>query len=282
MNVGNQWKSRIRTALLVVAVAAACYVAYGFGQLWAEWRQARQPVRTPPTTTVDLNAINAIMPLAGQWSFADLDWDLRSSLVSPNEVGARLDTLTRTVDAGSAAELPDVSEDLVELARSLQIHPVEQGENQVYALDRPDLKARLVVRTFVGKTKVVALAAAFPHSSDDWQLLECTPRDTAVNQSEAAAHLLPLPAGAKRDGGRFTDDGQALLEFVSLRSTADALVSTWRAAGWEVRPSDLGRTEFGYLCARGDEVVYAWSPDPLSALENLMLVRTPDGTDTEP
>ena len=72
------------------------------------------------------------------------------------------------------------------------------------------------------------------------------------------------------------------MEFVSLHSDADTLVSSWKTAGWEVRPSGLGNPgSFSYLCARGDEVVYAWSADSPDALENLMLVRTPDAKDTK-
>jgi hypothetical protein len=89
-------------------------------------------------------------------------------------------------------------------------------------------------------------------------------------------HLLPLPAGARCDGGRFADDGAALLELISLNSTSEQLFSAWRKAGWEIRPSGYGGpNDFSYLCGRGNEVIYAWSADPPSALQNLMLVRTP-------
>jgi hypothetical protein len=274
--------SRVRTALLVIVVAAACYVSYGFGRLWAEWRDARRPVADVPVTAADLNSMAAIMPLAGQWSFAELDWNLRSSTVPANEVSARLDTMTSSVRVDPAVELPDISDDLVDLAESLRIRPVERDGNQVYILDRPELKARLIVRQMAGRPKMVALAAAYPQGDDSWQLLECTPR-AAVEKTEAAPHLLPLPNGAERNGGRFADDGRILLELVTLSSNADALLSSWKNAGWEVRPSGLGNPEaFSYLCARGSEVIYAWSADPRDAVENLMLVRTPDGADTKP
>src|SRR5437667_9309445 len=71
----------MRRVLLTLAVTATCYVAYGFGRLWAEWRAASQPTAVATqASTGELNSLDAMLPLAGQWSFAQLDWDLRSSI----------------------------------------------------------------------------------------------------------------------------------------------------------------------------------------------------------
>jgi len=57
----------------------------------------------------------------------------------------------------------------------------------------------------------------------------------------------------------------------------------WKEDGWEVRPSGLmGSDAFSFLCARGPDVVYAWSADPAESLKNLMLVRTANPSDTRP
>ena len=88
---------------------------------------------------------------------------------------------------------------------------------------------------------------------------------------------MPLPAGTVRVGGRFAEDGHALLELITLNATAAEVLSTWKAAGWEVRPiSSATVDDFRYLCVRGDNVVYAWSADEPSSIQNLMLVRTPN------
>ena len=125
---------------------------------------------------------------------------------------------------------------------------------------------------------------AYPASGDTWQLYVFTPQASDRGDSASAApHLLPLPAGARRSGGRFADDGRVLLELISLDSTAEELLADWKAAGWEVRPSGIADpADFSYLCARGNEVVYAWSADPHDSLQNLMLVRTPTPADTSP
>jgi hypothetical protein len=144
------------------------------------------------------------------------------------------------------------------------------------------LKARLLVRIVGEKSKVVSLAAALPQNNDRWQLFELTPRGATGRSADTRPQLLPLPPGARRDGGRFADDGRALLELVSLDSNANELLLTWKTSGWDVRPNAaVGAHEFGYLCARGDEVIYVWSADPPDALKNLMLVRTPTGPDTD-
>jgi hypothetical protein len=220
------------------------------------------------------------LPLSGPWTFANLDWSIRSSTVSPNEVDARLDTLSKLPPGEHDKLLPEMSAELIELVDQFHIKPVEQAGNLVYRLNRPNLQARLVVRNVSDRSKVVALAAAIPQGEGLWQFFELTPRGTAANAA-TDFHLLPLPAGARREGGRFTDDGAALLEFISLDTTADQLFATWKAAGWDVRPSELRRPqEFSYLCTRRRDVIYAWSADQPSALKNLMLVRTPNEPDT--
>jgi hypothetical protein len=271
-----------RLSLIIVIVAASCYVAYGLGQLWAEWRAATQPRSARQSAAVNLTSMPAVLPLAGQWSFAELDWNLRSSVVEPGEVAARFDALGSSSAQVGLEQLPDVSQELLDLATSFQIRPIERGGNQVYRIDRPDLRLQLIVRSVAGHRKAVALGAAYPQGPDEWRLLEFSPRGSTGSTVATAPFLLPLPAGAKRSGGRFADDGRVLLELISLESNADQLISRWTGAGWEVRPAGLGGPdEFRYLCARGEDVVYAWSADQCDSIQNLMLVRTPTGADTK-
>jgi hypothetical protein len=277
------WQRRLRTALVLIAVAAACYVSYGFGRLWAEWRQTTQQLSPRQAVPESFRAMAAVMPLAGQWSFAELDWNLRSTLLAPEDVAPRLNALAKAAIAYDTSKLPEVSDELVALAKSLHVEPIVNGKDQIYSLDRNDLKAHLVVRVADGLTKVVALAAAYPYGDDEWQLLECTPRATSSSATAAAAHMLPIPEPAERNGGRYADDGRLLLELITLQSNAETLTKTWKEAGWEVRPSGMGSPDgFSYLCARGGEVIYAWSADPPSVVQNLMLVRTPTASDTRP
>jgi len=274
-----------RLALLGVTAAAVLYTAYGFGRLLAEWRQVSRPAALEPTSTTtaaSLNAVSAVLPLAGQWSFAGLDWSLATQSIARADIDARLDTLADQ-PATDGDLLPDVSRELFDFAAMLRIKPINRGGNQVYRVDRPDLKAQLVVRHVDGKPKAVGMAAAYPHRSSSWRLTILHPRPATAHDHplQSAPHLLPLPAEVTRSGGRFDDDGQLLLELVTLDSNADTLIAGWKAAGWQVRPSGMGRLgDFSYLCARGEEVVYAWSAHPASALRSLMLVRTPASSDT--
>jgi hypothetical protein len=221
------------------------------------------------------------MPLEGPWSFAQLNWDIRSQFISSAEVAGRLERLATSSATTNDEQLPNLSAELVELAQGLGAKATDGLGNRVFQLDRPNLKARLIVRNVAGKDKVVAMAAALPHSAERWQYFELNPRGSAAASPVALPQLLPLPPGARRDGGRFADDGRPLLELVSLDSNAEELFSLWKAAGWEVHPSGAGSPDdFSFLCARGDDVIYAWSADPRSSLQNLMLVRTPTSSDT--
>ena len=279
----NRFARHVRTTLLFVVVAAACYVSYGLGKLWAEWRQAARPVTEVVATTSERSSTAMSMPLAGQWSFAELDWNLRSSLVPPSEVDQRLDSLVAAAASAEISDLPEMDDDLMELAAVLRLEPIERAGSQIYVLNRPGMKGRLVVRKVDGGSKVAGFVAAYPLDTDQWQVLEGTPRGFTKSADTATPHLLPLPPNSQRNGGRFGADGGLVMEFVSVRCDAAALLAKWKQAGWEVRASEMGSSDgFSYLCARGREVVYAWSPDPLGALENLMLVRTPGPSDTKP
>jgi hypothetical protein len=268
---------------MTVLLAAGCYLAYGFGRLWAEWRRVSQPVDVRQATEAELAPPAIVLPLAGHWSFADLDWKLRSNIVDKEDVATRFESLTAQAAHQSTDQLPDVSPQIMDLIEKLQLQPVEREENLIYRLKRLGLRAQLVVRIVAGRPKAVSLAAAYPQQRDRWQLLELAPRGASSSSPGPRPFLLPLPAGAARAGGRFADDGSALLELITLNSTSGDLFSNWKGAGWDVRPMGLGgRDEFRYLCVRGDEVIYAWSADEPSAMQSLMLVRTPNNTDTSP
>jgi hypothetical protein len=209
-----------------------------------------------------------------------MEWNIRSQIVSADVVAARCEAFAESTPDATDVLLPDVSPELVELAEHLQLRPVELGGNQVYRLERSDMIAQMVVRIVDGRPKTVALAAAF-RAGSEWQFFELAPSAATPDYTASDEHLLPLPVGAQRDGGRFADNGRPLLELISLESTSAELVAAWQDAGWEVRPSGLGEPGgFSYLCARGDRVVYAWSADPPTALRTLMLVDTPEAADT--
>lgn len=264
-----------RMVLIVVTLIAAIYVARGYVRLFSQWCQSGRATVANSETTEVAGSMAPLLPTAGQWSFADLQWDLQSQEIEIREIGARFESLSSLAAPEHVDELPDAGEELFDLVELLDLQPVEQDGNQVYRIDRRNLKGLLVVRKVGEASKAIAIAGAYPLESGRWQLVELTPRRSEKANDAATEHLLPLPAGAKRSGGRFGADGQLLLELVSLESNADALTSSWKEAGWEVRASGLGgRDAFSFLCARGDEVIYVWSASPRDALDRLMLVRT--------
>lgn len=267
-----RWVGRgVRAAVLVMIFAACCYTASVYGVLWAEWRQVKRTPGLQPTSVAGIDAAG-ILPLAGHWSFADLDWELRSSHGGVADVVRRFACLRESIASETAAALPDASQELLELVANLKLKPIDRGGMRVYCVEEPGLKAQVTLCMVAGQPKLATMGVAIPHGDDQWQLFELRPR-TENTTTKTGGFLLPLPSPARRSGARQTDDGRPLLELVSLRTTADELVSHWKKAGWEVRPGDFGNGhDFSFLCARGDEVVYAWSSDPQDELRNLMLV----------
>src|SRR5687767_6857229 len=83
----------IRAAVLALLLAAGCYLAYGVGKLSAEWRHVSQPLDVRQMATAEFAPQAMVLPLAGQWSFAELDWKLRSHTIDKNHVAERFDSL---------------------------------------------------------------------------------------------------------------------------------------------------------------------------------------------
>jgi hypothetical protein len=137
------------------------------------------------------------------------------------------------------------------------------------------LKAVVLVRKIEDRTKALGGLIAYSQNGHEWQSFELFPRSVSTNRAEAT-HLLPMPAGALQSGARTAADGSLLLEMITTKSSAESLLNDWKRAGWVVRPTTPGgNSNFSYLCARENEVVYAFSADGRDSLENLILTRSP-------
>ncbi|MGD9631824.1 MAG: hypothetical protein AB7G28_25260 [Pirellulales bacterium] len=280
---GSRIERAIRGAILAAIFLACCYAAYGVGRWLALVRNAPPTVDAQFSDAANLDPLAAALPLGGQWAFDDLDWNLKSQFVKRTTLDAEFEKIGNSPIAKLDPQLPATDPEMIEMLTALQIQPVERSGDLVYCVNRPDLRAELVTRKSGERLTTVAFAMAYPQSGDTWQLYVFTPKQTTDDAAPAAPHLLPLPADARRSGGRFADDGRVLMEFVSLAATADDLVRDWTADGWVVHESGMAQPgDFSYLAIRGDETIYAWSDDPADAMKHLMLVRTPAGADTGP
>jgi hypothetical protein len=264
----------VRGSLFAVMVAGLVYMGFGFGRLFAQWRHASQPAASTTKSAFELSPLSSALPFSGPWTFAGLDWNLASTVLSGADSEARLKVLAEP-PAALTGHCPDVSEELLRIIDTLRLQPVEKSGFQLYTYQHLGLRAQLLARKVGGRMKAVTFAIVYPQNGQQFQMFELTPDRASSNPGGDEGHLLPLPAGARRLAGRFGGDGRLLLELLSLTSDAHTLVAAWKNAGWEVRPSGLGT--FGtlsVLCRRGNDVIYAWSANPNGSLESLMLVRS--------
>lgn len=271
----------VRIAMTLVLVGAACYLAFGFGSLLAEWRGGTTGNASNEAER-SLAGAGAFLPLAGQWSFAEFDWNLRSEVIPQSQVDRRLAAAVQSIPAEQEPLLQTVSPEILEVLEALQISSTRHADYQLYAANRDDLKARLITREIQGSLKAAALLVAYPNHDGQWQLLDFRPAAEAPRTRASAQFLLPLPGEPRRTGGRYADNGEALLELVSLDSNGAEIIAHWVSRGWQARPSGIGDPDaFSYLCAKGDVVIYAWSADDPADLRNLMLVRAPSDSMTD-
>jgi hypothetical protein len=284
MNVPTPFRSKgARAAVLVLGVTAALYSSYRVGQAFAEWRQPRVVAPIDPASTLAMNPLAGAFGEGGHWSFANLDWDIRSQIVPAADVESQIKALVAsspTTDA-ELSRIPDASPDLLRFIKSSYLLPTEEDGVEIYRLERPNLKAAVVLRKIENRAKAIGGVVAFSQNNRDWQSFEVFPRAKTTNGA-VSTHLLPLPVGAVQSGARTAADGQLLLEMITTKSSAESLLTAWKQAGWEVRPATLGNNaSFSYLCARGNEIVYAWSADAGDSLEHLILTRSPSDTELQ-
>ncbi len=273
-----------KIAILVAAAVICCVSAYRMGQFVSNWRHSDDTGSLRRADATDLATLAPSLPLAGIWSFDELDWNMRSQWSSEKELPAKLADLAAKITSLADDQLPDADQEFLTLAASLGVKPTERDGQRIYQLSRPGLQSQWITRDVNGTAKSCAFAVAYPTIDGQWQLFEFTPRTKGAAGAEShATHLLPLPADAHRDGGRFADDGRLLLELISLDSSGEQLLATWKQNGWEVHANEFANSaDFSFLCRRGDEIIYAWSADPHDSLRNLMLVRTSNVADTGP
>jgi hypothetical protein len=273
-------RRRVRRAAAIALVVALMCGAYVAGSRIAQWQAPVAPLDvSTPVANAAFMPLSGAMLQSGGWTFAGQGWDISTLIVDAVDVDSRLSSLSDE-SAAQAANFPDVPQAILHAIESSHVQPIEHAGNQLYKIVKPNLKAQLLVCKVESTLKAVSFGIAYPSSSQKWQFLEGRPNGKSAGGNENSAHLLPLTDNGNRIASRFAGDGQLLLEVITLSSNADELTIKWREAGWEVRPSGLGNSAaFSLLCGRGNDVVYAWSPNPPEALQTLILVRSP--TDAE-
>ncbi len=223
-----------------------------------------------PQVAVSASNPEAALPMLspnGSWQLSGGATGFRQSLLSETELTSRFAELATQTEPLSNPELAASAEKLIALAELSLVKPTHIGECDVYLLNRGKTRAQVVVKN----AELVSLALAAPTADGAWRLYELTSQPNDVE----ATHLLPLPPVAQRSAGRYSDEGQLLMELVSVETSRGELLSAWRQAGWKIRPAGVGGPEtFSYLCARGAEVVYAYSADESADLSGLVLTRS--------
>jgi hypothetical protein len=203
----------------------------------------------------------------GPWQLSGGATGFRQSLLSEVELNTRFAELAKQTQPLESPEFAEAADKLIALATLSLVAPKHVGECDVYVLNRGAARMQVVVT----HQELVSLAFAAPTAEGGWKLYELTSETNA----EDATHLLPLPPVAQRSAGRYSDEGQLLMELVSVETSRSELLSAWRQAGWKIRPAGVGGPEaFSYLCARGGEVVYAYSADESAELSGLVLTRS--------
>jgi hypothetical protein len=282
MNQSKPIRSIIPRAIaFALGLVVVLYASYRVGQTYAEWRQPHGAPPVDAAAALSVNPLSSTLVEGGHWSFANLDWNIRSHVIPANRVDSKINSMIESLPIRDAAlsAAPDASPELLNFIKSANLNCTVKDGSEIYRLERPTLKVVIVLRKIEDRTKAVGGMVAYVQNAQEWQAFDVFPRSSSTTRTDSA-HLLPLPKGAIQNGVRTAADGTLLLEMIATKSSADSLLNEWKHAGWDVRPTTLGgSSNFSYLCARGNEMVYAFSADTGETLEHVILTRSP--TDSE-
>lgn len=217
------------------------------------------------TTFSDYNFSNSLDFANGYWAFADSPLTTQKISCDQAELDRRLEMIVS--DDRQVASNCDATE-FIRIAESVGIKPVESSNKLVWIYDEADLQIRLV--TSRNKTPLLTSAAVATRYGARWELMVLKPRATVD------AHLLPLSAETQSLCRRRDEAGRLQFELLTTSDADHQLLDRWRSAGWEIQHTPWGSaTSFSYLCARGDQAIYAWSPATTDKRKLILSVTNP-------
>lgn len=191
----------------------------------------------------------ALMPTEGYWSFPETGLSVAQFVCETSELQEHLN-LSSMTNAKANADF-DASE-LVELAASSGATRVDSESGTLWSHENRDIKVRLLTSEASPPMLIGAVVAM--RDGDQWQLVSLSPKQ---NQT---THLLAMPTDATTTCTRRSPAGDLQMELITTSEPNERLIRRWVDDGWEVQHTPWGDAEsFSYLCARGEEVIYAWA-----------------------
>ncbi len=131
----------IRKGLFLFALLGALFVSYRVGQEFAAWREPRAIVPANTAAAVALNPLAGALTNGGQWSFANLAWNIRSRIIPAGDVEPRITSIVSAPAATNPNQLPDASPELMRFITTAHLVPTEQAGANLSARS-PHLESR--------------------------------------------------------------------------------------------------------------------------------------------
>lgn len=215
-------------------------------------------------TTSESDPFVSLMPQAGHWSFAGSSMTIQKSVLTDGQVATRFADRKFIASAFSDHDATD----LVALAEVNEAERTIVGSTAIWVLEKPAVRLRLVT-SLTEPPMLVGAMVATKHGNE-WEAIDLQPK----GEASADCHLLPMPADAKTQCARTTEDGELVMQLVQTSRTSADVLDNWKQSGWDVRQTAWGSNDsFSFLCVKGDDLIYAWSPGDAES-RTIMLTRT--------
>ncbi|MCC9608584.1 hypothetical protein LOC68_09535 [Blastopirellula sp. JC732] len=273
--MNETWKSRLWSfakyggrlvviALMVAMIASTARTYYRWLQPTPELAAA-----TPVAPPLPIEVLHSL-PADGYWTFQETPWRFRQTEVRATDFEDHLKGLAGAATGSDGpTELDDAILPILDTAKVIG-HPVTP-DVQNYPVAGP-ITMHFLVRQLATRRQVLAVLLEVPSESGP-MILELSLRGPEVD-ADSKAHLLPLPSTASRMMARWSDEGDLVLECVSVAQPLEDLKRQWIAEDPSIHELDanLGEIE-GCLLERRRERIFVFRTS--GSGDSLVLVKLP-------
>ena len=236
---GKKSLAVIAPSLVVIVVA----VASGKGQIERSDRP-HYPKRPLPAllSPSDYSAVLAISG-PGTWMVKGLPVSLQTTVVNEDTLRKELARIPENLELGGKPS--DVETDLIK--KFERFSSTKQTVNGIRLLNikKRNYVAAIFVQSGIESKRILGGVLAYRQEKSNWICIRAIRKET---QSHEHGDLIELPAN-EQIAKRYSVDGTLTTQLVSVNTSLDQLIRSWRAADWDVlRNETHGQTQI--LCHR--------------------------------
>ena len=254
-NLSNSIRSLGRTLWLCLALLA-CWLVIDLGYVFFSHQASERsnPSEVKQSQAPDEQAIALVEQ--GYWTIAGDSRPVMIRKVSEAEVDVEIET-ELPPGLPALANTAALANKLTSLSQGDRAHRTEVGEYLRTKIEIGEIKLAYFMTKVQAQQQLVAVIAAI-RGGEDWMVFETSSAQAAGEVALDQQPLMPLPDELTSLAVRYGLQGNRQAELSSGQTDLDALLKSWRNAGWTLseppgKPLSGGEH---FLCSNGNQARY--------------------------